>query len=308
MTRDNVVRINNGRHPLQELVVPSFVPNGCDLLGGAGISSPAVCEQTRMLALTGPNHSGKSIYLKQVAIIVYLAHVGSFVPADEATIGITDKILTRISTRESVNRTESAFAIDLNQVAQAIRSSTRRSLILLDEFGKGTNQDDGAGLLAATLDHFLSLGSNAPRMLVATHFHEIFDGRYFNQNANLLLGHMDVRTNWEAIDADNRVTYLFKLSRGHSSSSFGGRCAALNGVPSTIVDRSEAISLLLSRNESIGSAFETLSRDEEYRLGVAEGVARQFLQVDIGRNRTEEGHMHYSTIRSVLCDIIPPQT
>ena len=89
--------------------------------------------------MTGPNYSGKSVYLKQIALIVYMAHIGSFVPADSAKIGFTDKILTRIATRETVSKMESAFMIDLQQVALAVTLATRRSLIIIDEFGKGTN-------------------------------------------------------------------------------------------------------------------------------------------------------------------------
>jgi len=91
-----------------------------------------------MLILTGPNYSGKSVYLKQVAIIVYMAHIGCFVPADAAIIGLTDKILTRIATRETVSRTQSAFMMDLQQVTLAITLATHRSLVIIDEFGKGT--------------------------------------------------------------------------------------------------------------------------------------------------------------------------
>ena len=94
-----------------------------------------------MLILTGPNYSGKSVYLKQVALIVYMAHVGCFVPAEKATIGITDKILTRVATRETVSKIQSAFMIDLQQIASAIRIATPRSLVVIDEFGKGTESN-----------------------------------------------------------------------------------------------------------------------------------------------------------------------
>lgn len=149
------------RHPLQELTVPSYVPNDGFLVGGPGpdIDLPNdehdengnMCNTIShsdsdhegirgpsMLMMTGPNYSGKSVYLKQVALIVYMAHVGSFVPADQATVGLTDKILTRIATRETVSRFQSAFMIDLQQVALAMTSATHRSLVIIDEFGKGT--------------------------------------------------------------------------------------------------------------------------------------------------------------------------
>jgi DNA mismatch repair protein MSH5 len=124
-----------------------------------------------MLIMTGPNYSGKSVYLKQVAVIVYMAHVGSFVPAESARIGITDKILSRVATRESVSRIQSAFMIDLQQVSLALSLATQRSLLIIDEFGKGTDSSDGAGLACAVFKHLLSLGTERPKVLGATHFH-----------------------------------------------------------------------------------------------------------------------------------------
>lgn len=104
-----------------------------------------------MLMMTGPNYSGKSVYLKQVALIVYMAHVGCFVPADQATIGLTDKILTRIATRETVSRFQSAFMIDLQQVALAMSLATHRSLVIIDEFGKGTESSG----TSASIKHYV---------------------------------------------------------------------------------------------------------------------------------------------------------
>ena len=124
-----------------------------------------------MLILTGPNYSGKSVYLKQVAVIVFLAHVGSFVPAESATIGLTDKILSRITTRETVSRTQSAFMIDLQQISLSLNLATRRSLLIIDEFGKGTETSDGVGLACAVMEHLLSMGDERPKVVAATHFH-----------------------------------------------------------------------------------------------------------------------------------------
>lgn len=157
--------LRNLRHPLQELTVPSYVANDTAIQGGAGndatiqsdpasgilldpsqrTATPELSDDPSMLILTGPNYSGKSVYLKQVAIIVYMAHIGCFVPADAAIIGLTDKILTRIATRETVSRTQSAFMIDLQQVALAMTLATCRSLVIIDEFGKGT-ESTGAGI------------------------------------------------------------------------------------------------------------------------------------------------------------------
>lgn len=182
-------------HILQELIVSSFVPNDTSLCGGPGSeerddsrednkeirgSSINSFSESRgfsqkndasMLVLTGPNYSGKSVYLKQVALIVFMAHIGSFVPAESADIGLTDKILSRIATRESVSRVQSTFMTDLQQISLALSSATCRSLIIIDEFGKGTESNDGAGLACAILEHLLSLGAYRPKVLCTTHFH-----------------------------------------------------------------------------------------------------------------------------------------
>ncbi|KAI0125765.1 muts domain V-domain-containing protein [Xylariales sp. AK1849] len=293
MTAENVLHIEAGRHPLQELVVSSFVSNHCHMSGGNGNQDGEIINDDSStvmqgsegvpstLVLTGPNHSGKSVYLKQVALIVYLAHIGCFVPAEKARIGITDRILTRIATRESVARHESAFAIDLQQAAFAMNFATRRSLVLVDEFGKGTNSLDGAGMVTALLGHFTALGSERPKLLAATHFHEIFEANFLTETAELAFAHMDVHVDFDAPATEDQVTYLFKLSPGRSVSSFGSRCAAMNGIDEAVVERAEAIMLLLVRNEDLEAACSKLSEAETVKLEEAENVVRSFLEQDI---------------------------
>jgi hypothetical protein len=137
------------------MTVPTYITNDAFLIGGQG-GEQRECSQTMeqkdytsrtsshidgpsMILLTGPNYSGKSVYQKQIAVAVYMAHIGSFVPADAAVIGMTDKILTRIMTRETVSKMQSAFMIDVQQIARALNQATRRSLVAIDEFGKGTD-------------------------------------------------------------------------------------------------------------------------------------------------------------------------
>ena len=152
LAKPSLDRTYQSRHLLYDQTATAFVANDTSLAGGLATGSSVSSSGAEMesfganppdapsvLLMTGPNQSGKSIYLKQVALIVYMAHVGSFVPAEEATIGITDKILTRIATKETVSNIHSAFALDIKQVLSTLRLSTRRSLILLDEFGKGTD-------------------------------------------------------------------------------------------------------------------------------------------------------------------------
>ncbi|EXK89013.1 DNA mismatch repair protein MSH5 [Fusarium oxysporum f. sp. raphani 54005] len=309
MVEASIIHIEEGRHPLQELVVPAFIPNPCHLFTGTSNITAVQDGSPQALVLTGPNHSGKSVYLKQTAIIVYLAHIGSFVPAVQATIGLTESILTCISPRESMSGGESSFARDMKQAALSMKSSTPRSLVLVDEFGKGTNGDDGAGLIAALLDYYLSLGPECPRLLAATHFHEVFECGYLENHNGLRIAHMNVRMDWNASLVDDQVTFLFNLEYGHSTSSFGGRCAALNGVPSAVVERAENISKLLARNEDLSAICARLSRAEEVQLGKAEMTARLFVSETFGdqdeANSNREEHTRGSIIE-VLEDILSP--
>ncbi|KAK1709027.1 muts domain V [Colletotrichum lupini] len=288
MTEDNIVSIYGGRHPLQELVVPAFIPNDCILIGGSAdeAKTPTSMPDNNnigisTLIITGPNHSGKSVYVKQVALIVYLAHIGSFVPATGATIGLTDQILTRISTRESVSQAESTFGTDLRQVAFLLNRATRRTLVAIDEFGKGTAADDGAGLMTALIDHFSTLGLQSPKVLITTHYHEIFEGGYLQERPRLSLAHMEVRLDIDANQMEDQVIFLYSLVPGRSTSSFGSRCAALNGIDTAVVERAEAIVLLLARNEDLGVVCARLDATDEARLEEAENVARQFLRISL---------------------------
>lgn len=273
MTNAPVLSISEGRHLLQELNVPSFIPNDCVLYS----ASNGVGDTTATMVITGPNHSGKSVFIKQVAIIVYLAHIRSYVPAKRATIGLTDKILARVATRETVSSNESAFAIDLRQMAHAIQCSTPHSLVLVDEFGKGTSVDDGAGLMAAVLDHLSSLGTERPRALVATHFHEVLTNGYVSECDGLKFYHMKVQKNPTPGRTDEQIIYLFKLCRGLNTSSFGAQCAAMNGVPDSIVHRAEALSRLLYDSLGIPEACTGLGTSPDTELATAERIARRFI-------------------------------
>ncbi|RYP68990.1 hypothetical protein DL769_005377 [Monosporascus sp. CRB-8-3] len=317
MMDENIIHIEGGRHPLQELVVPSFITNDCRLSGGTSeadqnLRSEAESSGTRdfreypsTLVLTGPNHSGKSVYIKQVALIVYLAHIGCFVPAERAHIGLTDRILTRIATRESVSRNESAFSIDLRQVAFAMNFATRQSLVLVDEFGKGTISSDGAGLVTALLSHFSTLGPNRPKVLAVTHFHEIFENDFLEESGDVAFAHMDIHIDFDAPAKEDQVTYLFQLVPGRSISSFGTRCAAMNGIDEAVVHRAEAIMLLLVRNEDLEVACSKLSQSETQRLEDAEAVARAFLEEDIVTPPREFGRSNGSSwFHSILTRVL----
>ncbi|KAK6359117.1 MutS protein msh5 [Orbilia brochopaga] len=299
MTDSNVVKISNGRHPLQERCVTVFVPNDTNIQGGAGenaenINSNSMDEDDDdeagkcMMIVTGPNFSGKSVYLKQVALIVYMAHIGSYVPAESATIGLTDAILTRIQTRESVTKTQSAFMIDLQQIAAALRLTSRRSLLIIDEFGKGTESTDGAGLACAVAEHLLELGAEAPKTLMTTHHHEIFENGFLEGHPSLSHGQMRILLDRNADDARNQITYLYTLEKGRSISSFGTICAAMNGVDHSIVTRAEDLIIKLARGDDLASAITVLSPEEERDYGCAKHAATRFMALDFRGDMTDE--------------------
>jgi DNA mismatch repair protein MSH5 len=315
MTTSNVIQIEGGRHLLQELTVPAYIANDCFLTGGIGDGDEAdeapvrtsasiqeSIESPNMLIMTGPNYSGKSVYLKQNALIVYMAHIGSFVPADKAVIGLTDKILTRIATRESISRDQSAFMIDLQQVSLMVNLATRRSLIVIDEFGKGTNASDGAGLCCAVFEHFLNLGVNRPKVLAATHFHEIFEGRFLRERPELTFGHMEVRVDTRAEQVEDQITYLYNFVPGRSASSFGTVCAALNGIDQAVVERADELIILAARGEDLVAACSKVSPNEAQELEEAEQIGRQFLELDfpLSGDKPRPGFDTRSILQNVL--------
>ncbi|BFZ65463.1 chaperone ATPase hsp78 [Saitoella coloradoensis] len=294
MVEENVIRITKGRHPLQELLVASIVENDTNLAGGRGTDAIRLdgedgeegeLEVNSAMLLTGANFSGKSVYLKQVALIVYLAHVGSYVPAESATIGLTDKILTRIQTRESVSKMQSAFMIDLQQISLALRAATRRSLLIIDEFGKGTESTDGAGLFCGVLDWLLRLGEERPKVLAATHYHEIFEGGFLEPDLPLSYAHMEIILDpSSSTDANPNLTYLYHLRPGRSLSSFGTHCAANAGIAPEIIERAEKFVEVSARGEDIASVCALGGGNgerEKKELEDAEVVARRFLEWEI---------------------------
>nr|KIR86655.1 DNA mismatch repair protein MSH5 [Cryptococcus tetragattii IND107] len=270
MREEPVLQIRKGRHILFESLVPRYIENDTMIASG-GIDGLA-----SMMIITGANGSGKSAYGKQVALMAFLAQIGSFVPAEEAVIGICDKIFTRLQTRESTSRHASAFMIDLGQVSQALRGATRHSLIIMDEFGKGTHPADGAGLLAGTIEYLLQ--GVCPRSIVVTHFHELFANHFITEERlSVRFCHMKTLL----MDDSDGVQYLYKLVPSLSLTSNAAECALRHGIPRRIVDRAQEVTKCVSMFEISKLLDATLTMENIQEIKAAEELARRFLTWDI---------------------------
>nr|XP_023658277.1 mutS protein homolog 5 [Paramormyrops kingsleyae] len=230
------LNLKQARHPLLELCSAVFVPNP--------LSSSE--REGKVKVLTGPNSSGKSIYLKQVGLIVFMALIGSDVPAKEAEVGLVDCIFTRMQSRESVSVGMSTFMIDLNQMAYALNNSTGSSLVLIDEFGKGTNTVDGLSLLASCVNFWLQKPpTQCPHILLATNFHSLVQLGLLAPSPQLSLLTLET-----AIDGEDLV-FLYQLKEGICQSSYAANIATLAGLPHAVVQRGVEVSELYRAGKPI---------------------------------------------------------
>ncbi|XP_058504801.1 mutS protein homolog 5 [Solea solea] len=263
LSSHRTMAITQGRHPLLELCSPVFVAN----------SLQSSESQGRVKIITGPNSSGKSIYLKQVGLIVFMALIGSDVPAKEAEIGLVDGIFTRMQSRESVSLGLSTFMIDLNQMAHALNSSTGNSLVLIDEFGKGTNTVDGLSLLAASIAHWLSKAPvDVPLILLATNFHSLLQLGLLPSST--LLSLLTLET---AVDGDELV-FLYQLKEGICHSSYAANIATLAGLPVSLVQRGVEVSELYRTGRPIKHIDKASSDEQASRC---QAVVEKFLNLDL---------------------------
>ncbi|KAF6364924.1 mutS-like protein 5 [Rhinolophus ferrumequinum] len=257
------VRIQNGRHPLMELCARTFVPNPTECGGDKG----------RVKVITGPNSSGKSIYLKQVGLITFMALVGSFVPAEEAEIGAVDAIFTRIHSCESISLGLSTFMIDLNQqVAKAVNSATQQSLVLIDEFGKGTNTVDGLALLAAVLRHWLALGPMCPHIFVATNFLSLVQLQLLPQ------GPLVQCLTMETCEDGSDLVFFYKLCEGVASASHASHTAAQARLPDKLIARGKEVSDLIRSGKPIRPVKEL---QMEKQMENCQTLVEKFLKLDL---------------------------
>jgi DNA mismatch repair protein MutS len=228
------ITIREGRHPVVERLCHDsvFVPNDTTLDLGT----------ERLLIMTGPNMAGKSTYLRQVALIVLMAQVGSFVPATEAHIGLADRIFTRVGASDNLAGGQSTFMVEMVETANILRNATQRSLLLLDEIGRGTSTYDGLSLAWAIAEYIHDCTKLGARTLFATHYHEM------TQLESQRIGIRNYRVAVQECDGD--IVFLRKIIAGKADRSYGIHVAKLAGLPQEVVGRAQAVLSQLERPEA----------------------------------------------------------
>ena len=229
----DTIAIRGGRHPVVEMSLDNgaFIPNDTFLSN----------NDTQLIVLTGPNMAGKSTYLKQVALIVLLAQIGSFVPADSATIGIVDRIFTRIGAQEDIAAGQSTFMVEMIEVANILNNATPRSLLILDEVGRGTSTYDGLSIAWAVIEYIHNHTKLRAKTLFASHYHELVE------LANLLPRVKNY--NVTVAEDGGKVIFLRKVVPGGADKSYGIHVAQLAGLPKPVIRRSQEILASLENNQ-----------------------------------------------------------
>lgn len=256
------IDISEGRHPVIEKQLPpgeSYIANNVTLGN----------ESQQIMMITGPNMAGKSALLRQTALIVLMAQIGCFVPADAAKIGIVDKIFTRVGASDNISLGESTFMVEMNEAASILNNLSERSLVLFDELGRGTSTYDGISIAWSIVEYIHENPRFHAKTLFATHYHELNEmAKTFKRIANF---NVSVR------EIDGKVVFLRKLVEGGSEHSFGIHVAKLAGLPPAIVTRANEVLHHLESANSKDAAAQCLSEMDE---GCGKGVQLSFFQLD----------------------------
>lgn len=233
LNEKGLIHIKDGRHPVVEKMIEHdmFIPNDTHL-----------DNNTRQIAvITGPNMAGKSTYMRQTALIVLMAQIGSFVPARQADIGIVDRIFTRVGASDDLASGQSTFMVEMSEVANILRNATRNSLLILDEIGRGTSTFDGLSIAWAVIEHISNRKLLGAKTLFATHYHELteLEGKMSNVNNYCIA----------VKEKGDDIVFLRKIIKGGADKSYGIQVARLAGVPDLVIDRAKEIVEQLSDND-----------------------------------------------------------
>lgn len=287
------LEITQGRHPVIEKNLP---------LGEEYIANDLYLDKDtqQIIILTGPNMSGKSALLRQTAIITLMAHMGSFVPADKAEIGLTDKIFTRVGASDNLSGGESTFMVEMNETASIVNNISNRSLILLDEIGRGTSTYDGISL-AWSIVEFIANHPKKPKTLFATHYHEL----------NELENKLETVKNFHITHKEigNKVIFLRKLAKGGSTHSFGIQVARMAGMPLSLTERASEILSVLEKKNAGDTSQDRIRKipTQTFQLSIFDGLAedlqkiKEILQhVEINKLTPVEALMKLNELKEIV--------
>ena len=293
INEDFAINIKEGRHPVIEKSLPlgeKYIPNDIFLDR----------DTQQIMMVTGPNMSGKSAVLRQTAIICLLAQIGSFIPAKHAEIGVLDRIFTRVGASDNISAGESTFMVEMNESANILNNITERSLILLDEIGRGTSTYDGISI-AWAIAEYLHQHPTQPKTLFATHYHELNEMQ--NSFSRIKNYHIAIQEN------KNNVIFLRKLVTGGSEHSFGIYVAKLAGMPTKVVNRAKEILKTLENSRSQDQNTENIKRVTEENLQLSffqlddpalENIREELTQIDINTLTPIEALMKLNKIKNMI--------
>ncbi|MCK5551858.1 MAG: DNA mismatch repair protein MutS, partial [Deltaproteobacteria bacterium] len=232
ITQEDILHIVGGKHPvLAEQLREQFVPNDVEMRA----------RENRLLIITGPNMAGKSTYIRQVALLTLMAQIGSFVPAREATIGLIDRIFTRVGAFDNLAQGKSTFMIEMVETANILDNATQRSLIILDEIGRGTSTFDGVSIAWAVAEHIHDHPTLGAKTLFATHYHELTELAMTKERVK--------NCNFAVREWNDEVVFLRKIMEGATNRSYGIQVARLAGLPKQVIDRAREILKNLESSE-----------------------------------------------------------
>lgn len=245
LNEKGLIDIKDGRHPVVERMIQNemFVANDTYLDNGSN----------RVSIITGPNMAGKSTYMRQSALIVLMAQIGSFVPAKSAKIGIVDRIFTRVGASDDLASGQSTFMVEMSEVANILRNATSNSLLILDEIGRGTSTFDGLSIAWAVVEHISNPRLLGAKTLFATHYHELTE----------LEGKLNSVNNYciAVKEKGDDIVFLRKIVKGGADKSYGIQVAKLAGVPDNVIERAKEIVEELSNND-ITEIVQNISAEE----------------------------------------------
>lgn len=267
--KGSALDIVGGRHPVVESVSGQFIANDTYLDGG----------DNSMMIITGPNMAGKSTYMRQVALITIMAHIGSFVPAKSAIIPITDRVFTRVGASDNLLFDQSTFMVEMSEVALILRASTANSLIVLDEVGRGTSTYDGLGIAWAVVEYLCK--NIKAKTLFATHYHEL------SELEGIVEGVKNYKITVKEINGE--IMFLRKIMRGSANKSFGIEVASLAGVPTEVTQRAKSILRNLERNDTVKNQ-RNISVEEE-NIVIESEVERIISDVDLNNITPVQAHL-----------------